>query len=74
MKESKLISYEVLPMFFFGHGEWEQKVKLKVETKYLFGLFKRKKDIIYTITMFDSLKEHYDYWDRLIRIGGKVKI
>lgn len=68
----RLIKYEDHLMRFFGDGEWEQKVDLFIEETYLFGLLKRIRKTVYTITMFDNLKNHYDHWDKLIKNKTKL--
>lgn len=61
-----LIRYDVGPMLFFGDGEWSQPVDLYIEKKTWFGWSSKVVKQKYTITMFQDLKQHYDYWDGLI--------
>ena len=67
-----LLRYENQTMHFFGDGEWEQKVNLFIEKTYFFGLFKKETETVYTITMFDDLKSHYEHWDNLIATKAKL--
>jgi hypothetical protein len=61
-----LLRYENQEMHFFGDGEWEQKVNLFIKKTYFFGLFKKEVKCVYTITMFQDLRSHYEHWDNMI--------
>jgi len=69
-----LIKYKDHPMHFFGDGEWEQKVDLFLEKKIWFGLRTKIIKKVYTISMFDSLKTHYEHWDYLIKTKLQIKL
>lgn len=61
-----LLSYKSMNTRFFGDS-WEYQYELEIEHTYFFGL---RKEIIkqnYTISMFQSLRDHHDHWDELIR-------
>ncbi len=61
-----LISYEKMPISFFGDGEWKINVKMNIEKKYFFNFFTKTEVSWCTITMFDDIKTHTDHWDELI--------
>ena len=67
-----LLEYKAMPVVFFGDSH-EFPYELTLEETYLFGLRKRTKKVTYTVSMFQSIREHTDHWDNLIETKGEVK-
>lgn len=69
---TKLISYKSLPINFFGDSYEFPYLLLLKKTK-LFGFIEYEEEIVYTISMFQSIKTHTDNWDNLIKTGIPIK-
>ena len=70
----KLLSYKFLIIVPFGFGEYYTSYELTVLKTSWFGLIKKVKTINYKISMFDSVKEHEEHWDTIIKMGAKIKV
>jgi len=70
----KLIKYNLGVTRFFGDGEYETIYELTLLHVWFFNIIREQKKVTYRISMFQSIKEHTDHWDELIRTGAKIKL
>lgn len=67
-----LLKYEPMPTVFFGDS-WEYPYELTIKNVFFFGLIERIKKVTYTISMFQSIKNHTDHWDELIKTQNRIR-
>lgn len=60
-----LLSYE--REVFQSHNSQGLTYKLKVETKWLWGLFTTKKIMSYCIPWCHDYQKYFDHWDNMIK-------
>ncbi len=75
MAKRILLSYESLPTHFFGDS-WEFNYELTLEVTYrniFFVTKKRIEKVTHTISMFQSIRQHIDHWDKLIQTKQQIR-